>query len=401
MYYIISQSGQVSYGIKEFIADFVTDLDNIKNEMPGSKAYVVENNTYYFLSPQGEWVVEEGDGVRVPAPSGTQGKVLASGASEGDGWHEADLIAAGDKVFATSPEADFSISYSTDSQPHVIRTYDKDEADTVVVPKLTSSTSRGTPYVCQLGVPYVWYWYKKRGVFDGCLAHTYVLPSYLTGDIPEYCFANSNIQHLFILSHTLVKVDETAFEGAVFTTDPYVDTLYVYVPARLLDNYMADETWQKIEKAIFVAIDEEDSKIWEQLKEDQQELVSQAAQFDSYKNEMSERLTNLKDRDIGIYTDLSTQDFGVLAATATTNNCVEVSLCMINNAKVTFEHHSATLYSWGIDVSNYCLTDGLTFRVPVSMNISQGNIILYLSQLETLNGYTYAGIGKAIIRTIV
>lgn len=400
MYYIVSQSGQICYGIKDFIADFIQDLNNLTNEMPGSRAYVVENQTYYLLSPQGEWIAEEGDGVKVPEPIEVSGQVLAAGSNPEKGWYAANLIPVGDKVYATNPEEDYSISYDGDTQPYVIRTYQGDETDTIVVPKKTAPGTRGGVYVCQLGVPYPWSWEQARGIFDGCLAHTYVLPSYLYGDIPEYCFVRSNILDLYILSPTLVEVDETAFSECAFL-DSTMPDLQVHVPARLLDTYESNESWQKIPSKSFVAIDKENEQIWAQLKEDQQHFISQSADLDAYKNEVNERFLNLKDRDIGIYTTLATQDFGVLAATATTNNCVEVSLLMINNAKATFEHHSATLYSWGIDVSNYCLTDGLTFRVPVSMNLSQGNMILHLSQLESLNGYSYAGVGKAIVRTII
>ena len=56
MYSLISQSGHVSYGIKEYVCDTLADLNLLPVDgKAGSSAYIIEDDATYTLNHKGEW----------------------------------------------------------------------------------------------------------------------------------------------------------------------------------------------------------------------------------------------------------------------------------------------------------------------------------------------------------
>lgn len=56
MHSLISQSGHITYGIKEYICDTIADIDLLPIDgKAGSTAYVIEDSSTYVLSHKGEW----------------------------------------------------------------------------------------------------------------------------------------------------------------------------------------------------------------------------------------------------------------------------------------------------------------------------------------------------------
>ena len=54
---IMSNSGHVGYGIKEFVCDYPEDIENLPVDVkPGSAAFVVSTGTVYMINSKGEWV---------------------------------------------------------------------------------------------------------------------------------------------------------------------------------------------------------------------------------------------------------------------------------------------------------------------------------------------------------
>ena len=52
-----SQSGQVSYGIQDFVIDKLNDLSSLPIDVPmGSTAFCIENSSIYMINSSGEWV---------------------------------------------------------------------------------------------------------------------------------------------------------------------------------------------------------------------------------------------------------------------------------------------------------------------------------------------------------
>lgn len=56
MYSLISQSGHVSYGIKEYVCDTLADLNLLPVDgKAGSSAYIIEEGLTFILNHKGEW----------------------------------------------------------------------------------------------------------------------------------------------------------------------------------------------------------------------------------------------------------------------------------------------------------------------------------------------------------
>lgn len=54
---IISQSGQTSYGLKEFVVDTENEIAHLSlNVAMGSTAFVIEGSLVYMMNGQKEWV---------------------------------------------------------------------------------------------------------------------------------------------------------------------------------------------------------------------------------------------------------------------------------------------------------------------------------------------------------
>ena len=54
---IYSNSGKIAYGIKNFIVDTPSDIENLPTSiMPGCTAFAIETSTYYMLNHQKEWI---------------------------------------------------------------------------------------------------------------------------------------------------------------------------------------------------------------------------------------------------------------------------------------------------------------------------------------------------------
>ena len=59
MFSILSNSGKVHYGQKEFLLDFESDLSSLpglEGAHPGSVAFVIEKSQHYMLNNYGQWV---------------------------------------------------------------------------------------------------------------------------------------------------------------------------------------------------------------------------------------------------------------------------------------------------------------------------------------------------------
>ena len=56
MYKVISNDGDVAYGIKELVCDTVEDLKTLPSCQMGSSVLVIEDATVYMKNGEGEWV---------------------------------------------------------------------------------------------------------------------------------------------------------------------------------------------------------------------------------------------------------------------------------------------------------------------------------------------------------
>lgn len=55
MYNLIKQSGHAKYNLSRFVCDTIADLPSSKNLPQGSSAFVLEDQSVYFLLSDGEW----------------------------------------------------------------------------------------------------------------------------------------------------------------------------------------------------------------------------------------------------------------------------------------------------------------------------------------------------------
>lgn len=54
---IISNSGHPEYGLKDYVIDKKSDLQNLpKNALMGSTAFCIEDGSVYMINSSGEWV---------------------------------------------------------------------------------------------------------------------------------------------------------------------------------------------------------------------------------------------------------------------------------------------------------------------------------------------------------
>lgn len=53
---ILSQNGNISYDIYEYVVDLFSELATLTHCGMGSKAYVIENSATYILDGNGEWI---------------------------------------------------------------------------------------------------------------------------------------------------------------------------------------------------------------------------------------------------------------------------------------------------------------------------------------------------------
>ena len=54
---ITSQSGHTAYGLKDFVMDKKSDLQNLPIDVPmGSTAFCIEDSSAYMINSSGEWV---------------------------------------------------------------------------------------------------------------------------------------------------------------------------------------------------------------------------------------------------------------------------------------------------------------------------------------------------------
>ena len=56
MYKIVSNDGDVAYGIKEFVCDAFDDLNTLPPCQMGSSAIVIATAEVYMKNSKGEWV---------------------------------------------------------------------------------------------------------------------------------------------------------------------------------------------------------------------------------------------------------------------------------------------------------------------------------------------------------
>mgnify|MGYP003294720337 CR=1 FL=1 len=57
MIHIYSNSDKIAYGVKRYIADFISDIAQLpSNDTPGSEAFVIEDSSTYVLNGQKQWI---------------------------------------------------------------------------------------------------------------------------------------------------------------------------------------------------------------------------------------------------------------------------------------------------------------------------------------------------------
>lgn len=57
MFTIYEQSGHTAYGIKRYICDTDSDVDELSiDDKVGSSAYVIDSGNMYFINSKGEWI---------------------------------------------------------------------------------------------------------------------------------------------------------------------------------------------------------------------------------------------------------------------------------------------------------------------------------------------------------
>ena len=60
MYRIVSQSGHISYGLKHYVCDLDSDINNLPiTDIAGSEAYVIDSGKTYILSNSHEWTIKK------------------------------------------------------------------------------------------------------------------------------------------------------------------------------------------------------------------------------------------------------------------------------------------------------------------------------------------------------
>lgn len=60
MFSIFEQSGHTTYGIKKFVCDSESDIQDLSiDEKIGSSAYVIATGNVYFINSSGEWVKQK------------------------------------------------------------------------------------------------------------------------------------------------------------------------------------------------------------------------------------------------------------------------------------------------------------------------------------------------------
>ena len=109
---IISNSGHVAHGIKEFVLDTQNDLENLPVDVQaGSKAYIIETGMSYILNSQGEWSQDmsaSGNGSGAPGAPGKDGKsAYEIAVDNGFSGTEAEwLLSLKGETGATGPKGD-------------------------------------------------------------------------------------------------------------------------------------------------------------------------------------------------------------------------------------------------------------------------------------------------------
>ena len=72
-FHILSNSGKLAYGVKEFIIDTYDDINaiNVKSITPGSTVFVIDASEYYMLNTKLEWKkVNIANGATAPGQGG-------------------------------------------------------------------------------------------------------------------------------------------------------------------------------------------------------------------------------------------------------------------------------------------------------------------------------------------
>ena len=60
MYRIVSQSGHTSYGLKHYVCDLDSDINNLPiTDIAGSEAYIIDSGKTYILSNSHEWKIKK------------------------------------------------------------------------------------------------------------------------------------------------------------------------------------------------------------------------------------------------------------------------------------------------------------------------------------------------------
>ena len=64
MFRIINQSGHIAYGLKEYVCDYESDVNNLSlDDVPGSTAFIIENSKVYMMNNQHKWVDISGSNI--------------------------------------------------------------------------------------------------------------------------------------------------------------------------------------------------------------------------------------------------------------------------------------------------------------------------------------------------
>lgn len=82
MFKVINQSGHTTYGLKEYVCDYESDVSNLSlDDTPGSTAFVIENQAVWMMNNQHQWINI------TPGSSDTSG----NGSSSSNCDHQADF----------------------------------------------------------------------------------------------------------------------------------------------------------------------------------------------------------------------------------------------------------------------------------------------------------------------
>lgn len=136
----------------------------------------------------------------------------------------------------------------------------------------------------------------------------------------------------------------------------------------------------------------------ERLQQDsnlQKGIDKEVAQRVEAQNTLQSSINVLTNK-VGVVATVTNQLFVVTGVSNTSNNMIELHLLFAHGT--VFEVQSASLFYWGVDVSNLRISDGKTFTVPAE--ITNGMIRIHLEQMVMLDSsYIYAGVGKCLIQT--